>query len=118
LSAFFQAILFLTSVGETGGFKKRKTGLFIPLWIEVRQVRLRAGDSAGRLEKEPPFLRMIIPARDVWETCIPLNSLLRRRPAPRTRVRVSKMTLIHGKTTLLFLENRTMSPVWLDSGVI
>ena len=48
------------------------------------------------------------------DTYIPLNSLLRRRPPPRARAPAPKLTLIHGKTTLLFSENRTMSPVWLD----
>ena len=65
--------------------------------------------------KRTPVLGSIIPAPDLWETCIQLHSLLRRRPDPRTRAPTPKLTVIHGKTTLLFLENRISGPVWLDS---
>jgi hypothetical protein len=44
-----------TSVGETEGFMKRKTGLFSALWIEDLGTPFGAGERGGRQPKECLF---------------------------------------------------------------
>jgi len=44
-----------TSVGETRGFKKRKTGLFSALWIEYLRPLFRTGYSKDDGQRKPPF---------------------------------------------------------------
>ena len=45
----------LTSIGETGGFAREKTGLFSAIWIEDLRLPCGAGSGGGKRLKEPLF---------------------------------------------------------------